>query len=347
MRSILEDKPVLLDLNGAVANIRRQGTPERVFHFEHGFEEATKQALCARFHLCEDLRPGDGHFQLHRDIRIHQFLGIEWLRTFPRGIVWAGLPTDTTAAPPAVGPIRSWQDFQQYPWPMAEQVDFSDVEWLERNLPENMAFWAMSYLFQQVSNLIGFTPLCMMLYENRDLVRAVAEKVGSLYVQIQEVMCQFDRCGAINIGDDMGHKSATLIAPQDLHDLFVPWQQRIAEVAHRHGKLCVFHTCGQVAAIMDDLIDTVQIDAKHSTQDCVEPITVSKQRWGARTALLGGMDVDFITRAEPVQVRSYTRNILEACMPGGGFALGVGNWVADSIPLDNYLAMHEEARRFG
>jgi uroporphyrinogen decarboxylase len=94
-------------------------------------------------------------------------------------------------------------------------------------------------------------------------------------------------------------------------------------------------------------VKSAQIDAKHSTQDCVEPITVSKRRWGARTALLGGMDVDFITRAEPVQVRLYTRNILEACMPGGGFALGVGNWVADSIPLDNYLAMHEEARRFG
>jgi uroporphyrinogen decarboxylase len=205
----------------------------------------------------------------------------------------------------------------------------------------------MSYLFQQVSNLIGFTPLCLMLYENRDLVRAVAEKVGTLHVQFQEVMCQFDRCGAINIGDDMGHKSATLIAPQDLREIFIPWQQRIATVANRHGKLCAFHTCGQVTAIMDDLIDTVGIDAKHSTQDCIEPITVAKQRWGARTALLGGMDVDFITRANPAQVRSYTRNILEACMSGGGFALGVGNWVADSIPLDNYLAMHEEARRFG
>ena len=35
---------------------------------------------------------------------------------------------------------------------------------------------------------------------------------------------------------------------------------------------------------MDDLIDTVHIDAKHSTQDVVEPMAVSKRRWGDRVA---------------------------------------------------------------
>jgi uroporphyrinogen decarboxylase len=97
---------------------------------------------------------------------------------------------------------------------------------------------------------------------------------------------------------------------------------------------------------MPDLIDTVGIDAKHSTQDVTEPITVTKQRWGARVALLGGVDVDFLTRSTPRHVAAYTRNILEHCTPGGGFALGVGNWVADSMPLPNYLAMHVAARSF-
>ena len=90
---------------------------------------------------------------------------------------------------------------------------------------------------------------------------------------------------------------------------------------------------------MDDLIDQVGIDAKHSTQDVIEPIIISKQRWGERVGLLGGVDVDFITRRTPEQVRAYTRRILETCTSGGGFALGVGNWVADSIPFENFLAL--------
>jgi len=40
------------------------------------------------------------------------------------------------------------------------------------------------------------------------------------------------------------------------------------------------------------------------------------------------------------------RETLEACMPGGGYVLGTGNSVANYIPLDNYLAMLDEGRRF-
>jgi uroporphyrinogen decarboxylase len=166
------------------------------------------------------------------------------------------------------------------------------------------------------------------------------------YVKFTETLCQFSRFGAINIGDDMGHKTGTLINPNDLRGIFVPWHRRIIQTAKSRGKLGFFHVCGQVEAIMDDLINTVGIDARHSTQDVIEPITISKQRWGERVALLGGVDVDFITRAKPEDLRTYTRTILEACVPGGGFAFGVGNWVADTIPIENYLVVLEEARRF-
>ena len=346
MSDILNEKHVKLDLPAATANIRRKAVPSRVFHYEHGEEPGTKQALCNRFGLCEGLDTSEKYFQLRREIRIKHFLGQEFMRVFPGGIVWKGLPTSTTAPPPAVGPIQTWQDFETYPWPRINAVDFSAVEWYETNLPDNIAMTAMTYLFQQVSNLIGFEPLCMMLYENRDLVKAVAQKVGEFFVTYTNTLCQFSRFGAITVGDDMGHKTGTLISPNDLREVFIPWQKRLITTAQSYDRLGLFHTCGQVDAIMDDLIDVVGIDAKHSTQDVIEPMAVTKRRWGDRVALLGGVDVDFITRATPQQVRTYTRYILETCTPGGGFALGVGNWVADSIPLDNYLAMLTEARTF-
>lgn len=341
----IKNNPVALDLPSAIANIKRQGRPNRVFFFEHGEEPGIKQNLCDRFGLCEGLDESDSRFTLRREIRIKQFLAQEFMRVFPGGITWQGLPTSTTAAPPPAGPIQSWKDFETYPWPKVEHVDFSDVEWFEHNLPDNMALWTMTYLFQQVSNLIGFEPLCVMLYENWELIKAVTEKVGQFYLKYTEAFCQFSRVGAINIGDDLGHKTGTLISPNHIKELFIPWQKRIIDMAHACGKLGFFHTCGQVEAIMDDLIDTVGIDARHSTQDVIEPIILAKQRWGGRVALLGGVDVDFITRGTPEQVRAYTRRILDACAPSGGFALGVGNWVADSIPIENFLAMLEEGRK--
>lgn len=346
MNDVLRQHRVEPDLRAATANLLRQGTPSRVFYFEHGEEPGIQKALCERFDLCKGLDEGDPRFSLRREIRIKQFLGHEFLRIFVGGIFWKGLSDIMTEAPPPVGPIQSWEDFERYPWPRIREVDFSVVEWLEQNLPDNIAMTTMTYVFQQVSNLFGFEPLCFKLHEDRDLVRAVVEKVASFYLQLTENLCEFSRFGAINIADDMGHKTGPLIRPAILREIFVPWHRRIIRAAQVRGKLGFFHVCGNVESIMEDLIETVGIDARHSTQDVIEPMTVSKQRWGDRVALLGGVDVDFITRTRPEQVREYCREILEVCVPGGGFAFGVGNWVADTIPFENYLAMLETARTF-
>ena len=90
----------------------------------------------------------------------------------------------------------------------------------------------------------------------------------------------------------------------------------------------------------------VKIDGKHSFEDTIEKVTDAKDTYGKRIALLGGLDVDFLCRADERQVRARVRATLRKCMPGGGYCLGTGNSVANYIPLDNYLAMLDEGRKF-
>jgi uroporphyrinogen decarboxylase len=97
---------------------------------------------------------------------------------------------------------------------------------------------------------------------------------------------------------------------------------------------------------MPDLIDDVRIDGKHSFEDVIEDVVTAKHRYGDRIALLGGIDVDFLCRADEAAIRHRVRNTLRACQPGGGYCLGTGNSVANYIPLDHYLAMLDEARKF-
>ena len=120
----------------------------------------------------------------------------------------------------------------------------------------------------------------------------------------------------------------------------------MAACAHEHGKLYLFHSCGKVDALMDELIDDIGIDAKHSFEDTVVPVTEAKRRWGDRVGLLGGLDVDYIARRSEPDIRRRVRRTLEVCHPGGGYCLGLGNWVTRYIPVDHYLAVLDEARRF-
>jgi uroporphyrinogen decarboxylase len=137
-----------------------------------------------------------------------------------------------------------------------------------------------------------------------------------------------------------------MIAPEHLREYVFPYHKRMAEIAHAHDKVYILHNCGNLETIMDDLIDDVGIDAKHSFEDVIMPIEEVKARYGSRIGIVGGMDIDFMARASEEQVRARVREVLDACMPGGGFVLGTGNSVTNYIPVENFLAMVDEAHRW-
>ena len=118
-----------------------------------------------------------------------------------------------------------------------------------------------------------------------------------------------------------------------------------AQMAHQAGRLYLLHSCGQTAAIMDDLIDDVGIDAKHSFEDAIVPIGEFQRRWGDRIGVMGGVDVDKLTRLAPDDLRRHVRGIIDECAPRGRFVIGSGNSVPDYVPVENYLTMVDEVLR--
>ncbi len=198
----------------------------------------------------------------------------------------------------------------------------------------------------RLSWLIGLENLGFVLYDDYDLARAVAYKAGEIYLQVARVLVQFSRIKFLFGGDDMGHKTGTLVSPDHLRQLVLPWHKKIAKVAHEAGRLYLLHSCGNLEKIMPDLCDDVKIDARHSYEDTIERPESVKKRWGHKVAVIGGIDVDFLCRSDEQSIRRRVRETLEACMPGGGYCLGTGNTMCNYIPLDNYLVMLDEGRRF-
>jgi uroporphyrinogen decarboxylase len=171
-------------------------------------------------------------------------------------------------------------------------------------------------------------------------------RIASIYVPIAEAVLEMDWVGGLFVGDDMGFKTATMIAPEHLRQYIFPYHKHLAEMAHGHDKLYILHACGNLEDVMDELIDDVGIDAKHSFEDVIMPVTSFKAKYGSRLALVGGIDVDFLCRASEHEVRTRVRETLDACMPSGGYVLGTGNSVANYIPVANFLAMVDEGRRW-
>jgi hypothetical protein len=96
-----------------------------------------------------------------------------------------------------------------------------------------------------------------------------------------------DRLAVVWPGDDMGFRTGTLIRPEQLRTYVLPWHKRFAAIAYEAGRPYFLHSCGNIVSIMDDLIDDVKIDAKHSFEDAILPVAEFQARYGRRIGVLG------------------------------------------------------------
>jgi uroporphyrinogen decarboxylase len=244
---------------------------------------------------------------------------------------------------------RIWdrESFDAYEWPTPSNVDYGHLERVARLLPDGMkALGSCGGPCEWLMWIIGYEPLSYMLADDPELVHQVMAKIREQMLAVWRELVTMDGIGAMWISDDMGHKTGPFLAPDHMREFILPTQKALAEVAHAAGLPVLLHSCGNLESIMDDLIDDVGIDAKHSWEDVIMPVAEAKRLWGERIGIIGGIDVDALYRRSPEEVRRYTLDVLEACAPGGGYLLGSGNSVANYVPVGNYMAMLDAWREW-
>jgi uroporphyrinogen decarboxylase len=247
------------------------------------------------------------------------------------------------------GPIQSWEDFERYPWPAPQDLRHAGLEYVNSIVPEGMKVAAFMYggIFENAAPLMGLESFSYALRDQPDLVEAICQRVGELATAACAQVTQIDNVEMVFLTDDLGFFSGTLVSPDVIRRYILPHYRKIGEITHRAGKLLVLHSCGNVYKMMDDFIDDVGIDAKHSFEDKILPPEEAFRRWGDRIAILGGLDMDLLARGTEEQVRARTREVLEVCGASGtGYCLGTGNTAANYLPKQNYLAMLDEGRRW-
>jgi uroporphyrinogen decarboxylase len=244
------------------------------------------------------------------------------------------------------GTLSSWADFEAFPWPRVEEFDFADYEYLNSHLPDGMGLIVSHAggMYEHLSAIFSYEKLCYALFDQPDLVQAVCQRLGEMMERFYRQLLDLDRVIVLWPGDDMGFRSGTLIGPDDLRRYTLPWHKRFAAMAHKRGLPYFLHSCGNLKAILPDLIDDVRIDGKHSYEDAIMPVGEFQKLYGSRIAVLGGIDVDVLTRRSPQEVRAKVRATIEECNPRGRYAIGSGNSIPSYIPPANLLAMLDEAQ---
>lgn len=237
--------------------------------------------------------------------------------------------------------ITDRKSFEEFPWPDPDAFDYSRLEKIKSELPEGMKLivWGPGGVMEDVMDLVGYDNMCCMFYDDPELVGDLFEKVGSRLARYYEICAAYDTVGACISNDDWGFNTQTLISPDLLRKYVFPWHKKIVENCHKYGKPVILHSCGQLDAVMNDIID-MKYDAKHSYEDNILPVEEAYERWHEKIAILGGIDMDYICRSASLdEIKRRSVALLERSKDRGGYALGTGNTVAPYLPDDRFFAM--------
>ena len=355
-------RPVQPDGEALVRCILRQGTPERVHHIELGLDPEVQKAICERFpHILQGLDAADPAYLHKAQIALQRFLGYDYLVAGVGGYVMPlnRVKTEDTAAWRERVAATSWTSIagrsppgrssSPIPGPTRSnghhRAGVVRAEPARRYVHHRRAGQPLRRVPDLADGLRD--ALLRPLRPARPGAGDLRQDRRDLNRELVTRLLQFNRVKIVWGSDDMGFRTGTLISPEDMREFVLPGHKHSGSDGARGGPALSPALLRQPVQIMDDLIDDVQdrrqaLVRGHDRERDRGQEDASGSRspcWAAST---------WISSAGRRKRRSAARvrETLDACLPGGGYCLGTGNSVANYIPLDNYLAMLDEGRRY-
>ena len=248
------------------------------------------------------------------------------------------------------GIIRTAADVERFPWPKAEEVDFSSFQEMAEILPPKMKILGMlspAAVFGNASQAMGLEAFSYALYDDPALVASLFEIVGSTYFTITRRLVQMPRLGAVFMSDDLSHTQGCLVSPKVYREYVFPWYRKIGEILAGAGLPFLFHSDGNLLPVLDDLA-ACGIRAIHPVEPQAMDIVALKKRYGDRFCIFGNIDLDYtLTRGSPEEVEALVKQRIRELAPGGGYGVAASNSVPDYVKPENYRAMVESVKRYG
>jgi uroporphyrinogen decarboxylase len=237
--------------------------------------------------------------------------------------------------------INDRKSFEAYKWPDPESFDYSPLEKIGKELSEGMKLIVSGPggVLENVTSLVGYDNMCLMLMDDPDLLKEIFDSVGSRLLKYYEICAPFKSVGALISNDDWGFKTQTMLAPKEMRNYVFPWHKKIVKAIHNSKKPAILHSCGNLAEVIDEVIDDMKYDGKHSYEDNIIPVEQAYEKWGGRIAILGGIDLDFVCSSSPERVHERCKKMIERSESKGSYGLGSGNSIPEYVPFKNYFAM--------
>jgi len=202
--------------------------------------------------------------------------------------------------------------------------------------------------FTKVCNMVGPERCLMAMVEDPEWVQEMFITDARLCAAIAEqVLAAGLDVDAGWIFDDLGFKHKGFFSPAMYRELLLPAHRLIGDVFRRHRKPVMLHSCGYVSEFVPLFLE--------AGFDCLQPLEVKagndllalKRQYGARLALMGGIDARAMADPEPTVIEREIATKVPQAKQGGGYLFHSDHSVPDNVSFQQYCRVMELAIRYG
>ncbi len=145
--------------------------------------------------------------------------------------------------------------------------------------------------------------------------------------------------------DDMAYRGGMIFSKKKWREILMPYQKRVIDWTHDHGKKVHLHCCGNINALLPELVE-LGIDMLNPLEikAGMDPFAIKRQ-YGDQLVLRGGFDIQKWHCAE--EVEEDIRRKLPVMMEGGGYVFSSDHSVSDLVSLQDYLRIVQLVREVG
>ena len=195
--------------------------------------------------------------------------------------------------------------------------------------------------------LLGMENMTEGLYEEPELLQEVIEAADGFWTRLGLKLLEAG-CTGLYVANDMGMNGSTIISPAQLREFFFPSLRRQLEAWKAAGGRILFHSCGNVDAVLEDLAD-MGIDALNNIQvRSGMDLASAKARLGGRVCIVGNVDAtEIMCCGDQNRITAAIRNVIELAGGDGGLIIATDHSFHQGIPTENVAHFLETARELG
>lgn len=199
--------------------------------------------------------------------------------------------------------------------------------------------------WQELAMLFGIQDLIMETFDDPEWVEEALKMIQKKKLHYVDSLegCPYD---ILELGG--GDASTTVISPGIFEEFVAPYDTPIIRKMQERGQRVVYHTCGGMMPILEQLADM-----KPNALETFTPVNMggdvdlaqAKKRIGDKVCMIGGFDQGhYLIGCTPEETRKHVRKCFEAAGEGGGFILSPSDHFFDADPKLIKVFAEEAAR---